>query len=272
MKIDDKHTSMKNLPHSLRSNILLSFLVVLLLMGSSTYPSALLFAAPTSTRNLSEIIREVERKYLGDSAEGEMTMQIVTRHYTRKMSMEYWSKGKDRFLIKITSPAKDSGISTLKVNKEIWNYLPKVDRVIKIPTSMMGGSWMGSHITNDDLVKETQVAEDYTFNPLEDTKSILVVEGIPKPEATVVWGKIIYKILMPDLVPLEVSFFDEDDNKVRIIKYSQVKEIDGRKIPLKLEVLPLEKTDESTIIFYRNIHFGVSLKDNFFSLKSLKNR
>ncbi len=258
--------------HTKGPSLFIFFTLVLLLIWFSMYLSPTPLAAPTSTRNLSEIIREVERKYLGDSAEGEMTMQIVTRHYTRKMSMEYWSKGKDRFLIKITSPAKDSGISTLKVNKEIWNYLPKVDRVIKIPTSMMGGSWMGSHITNDDLVKETQVAEDYTFKPLEDTKSILVVEGIPKPEATVVWGKIIYKILMPDLVPLEVSFFDEEDNKVRIIKYSEVKEIDGRKIPLKLEVLPLEKTDESTIIFYRNIRFGVFFKDNFFSLKSLKNR
>ena len=137
---------------------------------------------------------------------------------------------------------------------------------------MMGGSWMGSHITNDDLVKETQVAEDYTFHLLKDRKSILVIEGIPKPEAAVVWGKIIYQILMPHLVPLEVSFFDEEDNKVRIIKYSEVKEIDDRKIPLKMEVLPLEKPDESTIILYENIRFGVSLKDNFFSLKNLKNR
>lgn len=131
---------------------------------------------------------------------------------------------------------------------------------------------MGSHITNDDLVKETQVAEDYTFNLLEDTKSVLVVEGIPKPEAAVVWGKIIYQIVMPDLIPLEVSFFDDENKQVRVIKYSEVKEIDGRKIPLKMEVLPLEKPDESTIIFYENIHFGVSLKDDFFSLKNLKHR
>ena len=246
--------------------------IFFLFIWLSMCPSLASSAATTSSLNLSEIIRKVERKYIGDSAEGNMTMQIVTRHYTRKMSMEYWSKGKDRFLIKIISPAKDSGISTLKINKDIWNYLPKVDRVIKIPTSMMGGSWMGSHITNDDLVKETQVAEDYTFHLLEDAKSILVIEGIPKPEAAVVWGKIIYQILMPHLVPLEVSFFDEEDNKVRIIKYSEVKEIDDRKIPLKMEVLPLEKPDESTIILYENIRFGVSLKDNFFSLKNLKNR
>lgn len=219
---------------------------------------------------LEEIIREIEQKYTGESAEGEMNMQVVTRHYSRQMSMKYWSKGEDRFLIRLENPAKDKGISTLKIAKEMWNYLPKVDKVVKIPSSMMGGSWMGSHITNDDLVKETQIDEDYTFRLIEDKITQLTIESIPKPEAVVVWGKIIYTIAMPDLVPLEITYFDEENKKVRVIKYSRIEEIDGHKIPLKMEILPLETPGESTVIEYQSIHFGVKLDDDFFSLKTLK--
>ncbi len=202
-----------------------------------------------------------------------MTMQVTTRHYSRKMRMQYWSKGRDRFLISILYPAKDEGISTLKVGRDIWNYLPKVDRVIKIPASMMGGSWMGSHITNDDLVKESQIADDYTFRLLEDRgEGVWVIESVPKPEAAVVWGKLIYEIIMPDLIPVQISYFDEEGKKVRVIRYSEVQEIDGRKIPLKMEVLPLEKPEESTTMIYEKIRFGVSLQDGFFSLRNLKKR
>ncbi|MEW5803493.1 MAG: outer membrane lipoprotein-sorting protein [bacterium] len=221
---------------------------------------------------LQEVIRQIERKYLGESAEGLMTMQVATRHYTRKMRMQYWSKGKDLFLVTILYPAKDEGISTLKVGKDIWNYLPKVDRVIKIPPSMMGGSWMGSHITNDDLVKESQIADDYTFRLIEDRDGIWVIEALPKPEAAVVWGKMMYEIIMPDLVPRRISYFDEEGKEVRGMKYSDIQEIQGRKIPLSIEVTPLDKPNESTTLRYEKIHFGISLKDDFFSLRNLKKR
>lgn len=135
---------------------------------------------------------------------------------------------------------------------------------------MMGGSWMGSHITNDDLVKETRIAENYTFRLLKDEKSLMEIEGTPQPAAAVVWGKIVYTVAMPDLVPVEIAYFDDEGNKVRTIRYSEVKEIDGRKIPLTMEVLPLEKPNESTIIHYDSITFDVSIKDDFFSIQTLK--
>src|SRR5690606_10123924 len=136
--------------------------------------------------------------YVGLSSHARMEMEVSTENWQRRLTMEAWSLGRDHFLVRILEPPKERGVTTLKVNQEVWNFLPKVDRVIKIPPSMMGGAWMGSHITNNDLVKAAHIDEDYTFSLLEETDEDWRIEGLPRPEAAVVWGKIVYQIRKAD--------------------------------------------------------------------------
>ncbi|SHI77522.1 Outer membrane lipoprotein-sorting protein [Malonomonas rubra DSM 5091] len=232
----------------------------------------LLYPATVSAFDLAELIRKVEQQYNGDSSEIELEMTIKTGHWERQLKMESWSLGRERFLVRILAPAKEKGVATLKVDREVWNYLPKVDRVIRIPPSMMGGAWMGSHITNDDLVKANHIDEDYDFTLLEEDERRWVIEGIPKPEAAVIWGKIIYRLQKEPLVPIEVEYFDEEDVLVRRIVFDDVQAVSGRTIPLRMQVLPVEKPEEKTIMHYRKVKFDIDLQEEYFSLGRLKGR
>ncbi|MCW8892929.1 MAG: outer membrane lipoprotein-sorting protein [Deltaproteobacteria bacterium] len=222
--------------------------------------------------DLSELIRKVEQQYTGQSSISKVEMTVVTGHWERHLSMESWSLGREHFLVRILSPAKEKGVSTLKVEREVWNFLPKVDRVIRIPPSMMGGAWMGSHITNDDLVKANHIDQDYDFSLLDEDEQQWTIMGIPKPEAPVIWGKIVYQILKDQLVPLQIEYYDEEDVLVRRILFDDVQTIGDRTVPLKMTVLPLEKPQEKTIMHYRDLRFDVDLNKAFFSLGQLKRR
>ena len=136
--------------------------------------------------DIQSVIREVEQQYMGTSSRARTTMQVKTSHWERTLEMEAWSLERDYFLVRILEPAKERGVATLKRNREVWNYLPKVDRIIKVPPSMMGGSWMGSHITNDDLVKANHIDEDFHLRLIEETETTYVIECLPKEDAAVV--------------------------------------------------------------------------------------
>jgi hypothetical protein len=229
-------------------------------------------AQTSSDLDLRALIREVEDQYTGKSSHALMTMQVRTEHWQRSLKMEAWSRGRDRFLVRILEPAKERGVATLKNDREVWNYLPKVDRTIKIPPSMMGGAWMGSHITNNDLVKQSHIDQDYDFSLLEQTPDFWRIEGLPKPEAAVVWGKIVYQIGRADRVPQRIAYFDEDMAMVREIIFDKVQTVEARRLPMRMTVQPLDKPEEQTLLEYEQIAFDVSLPENFFSLRNLKRR
>lgn len=222
--------------------------------------------------DLVELIRRVEKQYIGESSFSRVDMTVQTGHWERHLRMESWSLGRERFLVRILSPAKEKGVATLKVEKEVWNFLPKVDRIIRIPPSMMGGAWMGSHITNDDLVKANHIDEDYVFTLLQEDDRQWTIQGIPKPEAPVIWGKIIYQINKDQLVPIQIEYFDEEGTRVRKILFDDVKTVGQRVVPLRMTVLPLEKPSEKTIMHYRDLEFDVDLDEKFFSLARLKRK
>jgi hypothetical protein len=222
--------------------------------------------------DLQKLIREVEQQYMGTSSHTRMTMQVATEHWQRHLTMEAWSLGREHFLVRILEPPKERGVATLKVEREVWNYLPKVDRVIKIPPSMMGGAWMGSHITNDDLVKANHIDQDYTFTLLEETPEIWRIEGLPKPDAAVVWGRIVYEVGKDPRVPRRIDYYDEAMTRVREIVFTDVATVDDRTIPLTMTVQPLEKPDEHTILHYEEVDFGIDIDESFFSLRNLKAR
>jgi len=233
---------------------------------------ALIFSAPASALDLQQLIRDVEQQYMGVSSHSRMEMEVATAHWRRSLTMEAWSLDRERFLVRILDPPKERGVATLKVEKEVWNYLPKVDRVIKVPPSMMGGAWMGSHITNDDLVKANHVDQDYSFTLLAEDERMWRIEGVPRPDAAVVWGKIVYEVGKEPRVPLRVTYYDEKGEQVRQIVFTDVQKIGGRVLPLTMTVQPTEKPDEHTILHYDAIDFDIGLEPGYFSLQNLKAR
>lgn len=223
-----------------------------------------------------ELIRHIDRLWRGETSRATMTMQVRTARYERTMTMEAWSRGKEYSLVIIREPVKDRDIATLKVEENIWNYLPKINRVTKVPSSMMSGSWMGSHFTNDDLVKESTFEDDYdatiSFQGERDGQLIYELTFIPKPDAAVVWGKVVMTIDQDTLAPGKALYYDEEGLLIRTITMDQLRQIDGRTIPMRMRLQPEEKPGESTLILYREIDFGVPLESSFFSLQTLKRR
>jgi len=230
----------------------------------------LLFAETAFTLDVEALVRQVEQQYMGASSRAQTTMLVKTSHWERSLEMEAWSLDRDYFLVRIIEPAKERDVATLKRYREVWNYLPKVDRVIKVPPSMMGGSWMGSHITNDDLVKANHIEKDYNLRLIEETETYFLVECLPKTDAAVVWGKIVYRINKTPQVPEQVDYYDEEMVRVREIHFDDVQQIGDRIVPMRLTVLPLEKPDEQTILHYRELVFDLPLDETYFSLRNLK--
>lgn len=236
----------------------------------------MMISAPASAITVDELVHHIDRLWHGETSQATMTMAVKTQRYQREMQLEAWSLGKDYSLVVIERPIKDRGIATLKVEENIWNYLPKIDRVTKIPSSMMSGSWMGSHFTNDDLVRESYFEDDYestiTFEGKRDGREIYELTAIPRPEAPVVWGRVVMEIDQDTLAPVSARYFDEAGELVRTMTFDQVEQIDERFVPMRLTLQPEDKPSESTVITYQEIAFGVPIERSFFSLQNLERR
>ena len=223
-----------------------------------------------------EILREIDDLWRGQSSRATLEMTVVTEHYRRSMKMQAWSKGKHNSLVRILSPLKEKGTATLKVGKNIYSYLPKTDRTIRLTSGMMLGSWMGSHFTNDDLVKESRRDEDYdteiSFHGWREGKEILEFTLIPKPDAAVVWGKIVLVVYRNGYLPIEEIFYDEDFQSARKLMFSGEKMLGGRMRPSIMRMTPTDKPGEYTELNYRSLELDIEIKDSFFSLNRLKRK
>lgn len=220
------------------------------------------------------IVEKAEDKMRGNSSYAEIIIQIIRPTWQREMKMKAWSEGKKNSLIYIISPEKDKGIVFLKRNKEVWNYMPSIERNIKLPPSMMSQSWMGTDFTNDDLVKEASAADDYTHKLLGDSvigsRNCYKILMKPTPESSVVWGKVVVWIDKKDFLQLRVEFYDEENILVNILLGSDIKEIGGRILPCKMEMIPIEKKGNKTVMIYNKLNFDIPLKDDFFSTQNMK--
>ena len=221
-----------------------------------------------------EITRKAEDLMRGRSNTATLTMTITTPNWERTLTMDSWEKGKDKSLVKITSPAKEAGTVSLKVENNMWNYLPSVEKIIKIPPTMMMQSWMGSDFTNDDLVKESSIVDDYDPSVLGketlDQGEAYVVELIPKPEAAVVWGRIVAYIRDGDYVPLKYEYYDEKGKLIRVMDLTEIKEMGGRTIPTVWTMVPKTKEGRETVIILNRIEFDVPISDDIFSRSNLE--
>jgi outer membrane lipoprotein-sorting protein len=230
--------------------------------------------APPPAVDARAIVDRVDRLLRGESSEGELTMSVVTRRWTRTLTMVIWSEGTEKALIKVTAPAKEAGTATLKTGDDMWNYLPKIDRTVRVPTSMMMASWMGSHFTNDDLVKESRLVRDYDivveFSGARDGVDVWEFVLTPKPEAPVVWGKIVFQVRQKDLMPVWARYYGDDGAHKRTLTFARYKVMGGRLVPTAMTVTPTDKPDESTVITYTRLAFDVRLPPDTFSLGALK--
>ena len=250
----------------------ISIAVIVATFGLGMAPTA---AAQTSA-SAREIIERVDRVLRGDSSHGVARMEVVTEHWERELVIEMWSLGTDYSLVRVQSPAREAGTATLMADDDIWNYLPKVDRAIKIPASMMAGAWMGSHFTNDDLVKESQLIEDYdieaTYDGDRDGVTVWELRLTPKQEAAVVWGYVDYQVRQADYMPLLARYYDEDGELARTMRWSEFRDLGGRFVPAVMEMQPADKPDESTKVAYDELEFNIDIEPSFFSLQMLKSR
>ena len=237
---------------------------------------ALILTAQVSPGQMTalEIVEAADEKMRGSSNRSEMTMTIVRPEWSREIKMKGWALGQEYSLILITYPARDKGMATLKRNKEIWNWQPSIDRVVKLPPSMMMQSWMGSDFTNDDLVKESSIVNDYTHALLGDTlidsRTAYKIQLIPKEDAAVVWGEIHAYVSKEDYIQLLVKYFDEDGYLINTMVLSDIREMGGRTIPARLEMIPAENPDHKTVITYQDIEFDIAIKDSYFSIQNMK--
>ncbi len=230
-------------------------------------------AFKAEAQDATEIIRKADEKARGKTSYTELTIQVIRPTWKREMSLKTWSKGDKLALIYITAPAKDKGTVSLKRDKEVWNWMPSIERTIKLPPSMMMQSWMGTDFTNDDLVKESSIVNDYTHTLAGDT----MIEGRncykimlkPKPDAAVVWGKVISYIDKKDYMQMRLEQYDEDGFLVNIMSGSEVKMLGGKLLPSRMEMIPVEKPGQKTVMIYNTMKFDEPYDDTFFTVQNM---
>ena len=221
-----------------------------------------------------ELVKRAEDRARGKTSFAGLTIQIVRPTWTREMTLKAWTKGNDYTLILIGSPAKDKGTAFLKRKKEVWNWLPSIERTIKLPPSMMSQNWMGTDFTNDDLVKEASILDDYTHRligeEMVDGRECYKVEMIPNPEAAVIWGKVMVWIDKKDYLMLKSLYYDEENMLVNTMLAGEVKLLGGRLLPSRMEMIPADKPGNKTILIYRQLEFDRHIPDDFFSTQNMQ--
>jgi outer membrane lipoprotein-sorting protein len=219
------------------------------------------------------LIKAAVEYYRGKASVATVEMTIHRPNWERKMTMKAWTKGQKNSLFTIIAPSKDRGNGTLKRGREMWTYNPKVNRVIKLPPSMMSQSWMGSDFSNNDLAKSDSILEDYTHKIVgtetHQGKTVYVVESVPKPAAPVVWGMQRLKV-REDFILLSEEFFDEDLLPVKEMSGSQIEMLSGKLFPRIWTMKKSDTRDEYTRLNYRELVFKETLPNSLFSLSSLK--
>lgn len=232
--------------------------------------------ALAETPDARAIVSQVEQRLWGNTSQGRYAMTIATPYWQRTLVLQVWMQRPDKSFISIRSPAKEAGVASLRIKDEMWNYLPKVERTIKVPPSMMLQAWMGSDFTNDDLVKESSMIDDYTHELVAaeniNGESVYRIKSVPKPNAPVVWGKLIYRVRQSDLMPLSFAYYDERDRLIKSLTFSEVREMDGRKVPTRWEMQSTEKPENSTVILLEEVTFDKPIPRKIFTLRHLRGR
>ena len=220
------------------------------------------------------IVKDAVNHWRGLSSDSVMTMVIHRPDWERTMTMRAWTKGDDRSLVRVLEPRKDRGNGTLTDDNSMWSFSPKVNRVIKIPSSMMGQSWMGSDFSNKDVARADDIVDQYDHSILsveeEDGITTYEIESVPHEDAAVVWGREVLKI-RDDRVVSEHRFYDQDGELVKVLSSLEIGEMGGRVIALRQRMGKIDSPDEWTEIRVESIDYDIDLPDSLFTLSNLRN-
>jgi outer membrane lipoprotein-sorting protein len=222
-----------------------------------------------------EIIKNADEKMQGEeTSQSTMTMTIVRPTWERVITFKNWTKGREYSLALITAPAREKGQTFLKRENEMWNWNPTINRLIKLPPSMMSQGWMGSDFSNDDLLKESSIVVDYTHSIITeeviDGWDCYKIELIPLENAAVVWGKIYKWVSKKEFLQMKTEYYDEDDYLIRTELAYDIKTMDGRVIPSKFELIPEEEEGHKTVVVMDEIMFNKPIPESFFSQQNMK--
>ncbi|MBU42746.1 MAG: hypothetical protein CMN76_05970 [Spirochaetaceae bacterium] len=220
-----------------------------------------------------QIVDNMEQKTRGNTSTGLMELQIDRDRVHRSLLMEIWEEsGTDRAFIRVLKPERDRGTAFLKVKNNMWQYVPSINKEIKIEGSLLQDSWMGSDFTNDDLLRATSMIDDYTHRFLNKSGNTYRIEMKPRPEAAVVWSRIEIEIRKSDYLPVEQLFYDHKGRLKKKMVYDQIKTMGGRTIPTRYQMISLENGREvsrTTLIFHK-LSFNTQIPAYIFSKSNLR--
>ena len=229
---------------------------------------------PARAQDAAEIVRATIDNWRGKSSYGEMTMTIHRPSWERTMSMRAWTQGSKKSLVRITAPKKDAGNGTLMDDNNMWSYAPKVNRVIKVPSSMMGQSWMGSDFSNKDVSRSDDIVEQYDHTLLgkeeHEGHMVYVIQSIPHEEAAVVWGREVLRVRDDDVL-VSQEYYDQDGVLVKTLRSLEIGEMGGRTIALRQRMAKEDTSDEWTEFRIDSVDFDVEISDNVFTRSNLQN-
>ena len=231
-------------------------------------------AAPATTEDdIARILEKMDNLYRSETSYSEIVMEIVTPRWERTLEMTVWTEGQDKTFIRIHEPRKEKGMGTLRIDNEMWNYLPRTNKVMKIPPSMMMGSWMGSDFTNDDIVNEITYLKDYTWEwatVAAPGDSLLYIRLTPRDGVPVVWGYLVLAVREGDLLPVWEQYYDEKDRLIRTMEFSDIRQFGARTLPSTMIITPASKEGHRTTVRYTESRFDEPHEDDIFSLRNLR--
>jgi outer membrane lipoprotein-sorting protein len=208
--------------------------------------------------------------YRSSSSRARMRLEITTPHWEREMEMLSWTQGQEKMLIKVVSPRRERNMGTLKVENQLWNYMPRTDRITKIPPSMMMADWMGSDFTNDDLTGAYTLKEDYDVSFIREEGNYNYFSAVPKEGRPIIWGELQIKAHTESHIPAQQTFYDEHGEVVRIMNFSNITTFGDRRIPATIELIPTEKENQKTVLHYVEVEFNVDIDPDRFSTHALR--
>jgi outer membrane lipoprotein-sorting protein len=233
-------------------------------------------ACPTGQEkpDLGRLLERIERAMEGRSSVSTMTMSIKAASWSRQLKLKTWAAGRDFALVRVLEGGpRETGMMTLKRQKQLWNYLPQAGRVMKLPSGMLGDSWMGSDFTNDDLVRGSSIVDDFTSSfegaVKQDGRDAWRLVLTPKPGAVVVWGKVEMIVDRATCVPLLERFYDEDGALARTMAFGELRQVGWRQFPARMSIKPADSARE-TVISYDEIQLDVDVPEETFSLRRLQ--
>lgn len=229
-------------------------------------------AAQTPVPDVERVMDYIDDLYRSESSYSRMRMTVVRERGDRTLELEAWSRGAEEALIVIRAPAREAGTATLRTEDGLWNYAPRADRLIRIPTGLLSESWMGSHFTNDDLVRETSYLDDYeaTLAAVErDGAPYLEATLTPRPDAPVVYSRLVFLIVPDDWVPVRADYYDEGEI-IRSMVFRDIETIAGKKVPMTMILQPTDEPDERTVVEYLELELDVPVDPSYFTRQGLR--